>query len=59
MANVPLIKGISRVLQKWLKCFNGTTILTFVSSSAGAFAVILTLDLNDSESVKVTFDTSL
>ena len=46
-----LINGISRVLQKLLKYFNGTIILTsFVLPPAGVFPVIFTLDLNDSES---------
>ena len=45
-----LIKGISRVLQKLLKYFNGTTILTsFVLPVAGVFPVILILNLNDSD----------
>ena len=49
-----LISGISRVLQKLLKYFNGTAMLTFfVLPSAGVFPVIFILDLNDSESVKV------
>ena len=46
-----LINGISRVLQKLLKSFNGTIILTyFVLPPAGMLPVIFTLDLNDSES---------
>ena len=52
-----LIKGISRVLQKNLKYFNGTAILTpFILPSSG---VIFSMDLNDSESVKVSFGSSL
>ena len=48
-----LINGISRVLQKLLKYFNGTIISTsFVLPSGGVFPVIFILDLNDSESVK-------
>ena len=48
-----LINGISRVLQKLLKYFNGTIISTsFVLPSVGVFPVIFILDLNDSESVK-------
>ena len=44
------INGISRVLQKLLKYFNGTIISTFfVFLSAGGFPVTFTLDLNDSE----------
>ena len=55
-----LINGISRVLQKLLKYFNGTIIsISFVLPSAGVFPVIFILDLNDSESVKLSFDTSL
>ena len=55
-----LIKRILRVLQKLLKYFNGTAILTsFVLPLAGYFPVIFTLDLNDSESVKVEFGSSL
>ena len=43
-----LIKGISRVLQKLLKYFNGTMISTsFVLPTAGVFPVISILDLND------------
>ena len=45
-----LIKGISRVLQKLLKYFNDTAILTFfVFPSAVVFPVILILELNDLE----------
>ena len=45
-----LIKGISRVIKKLLRYFNGTAILTFfVLPLAGVFPVILFLDLNDSE----------
>ena len=37
-----LIKGISRVLQKLIQYFNGTTILTtFVYPAPGVFPVIL------------------
>ena len=54
-----LIKGILRVLQKLLKYFNSTAILTsFVLPTAGVFPFIFTLDLNDSESVKVLYDTA-
>ena len=43
-----LIKGISRVLQKLLKYFDYTAILTsFVLLAAGVFPVIFSLDLND------------
>ena len=55
-----LINGISRVLQKLLKYFNGTIISTsFVLPSAGVFPVIFILDLNDSESAKLSFGSSL
>ena len=55
-----LIKGISRVLQKLLKYFNGTAVLkSFVLPSSGVFPVIFNLDLSDSESVKVTFGSYL
>ena len=51
-----LIKGISRVLQKLLKYFNGTIISTsFVLPSAGVFPIIFILDLNDLEAVKLSF----
>ena len=50
-----LIKGISRVLQKLLKYFNGTIISTsFVLPSAGVFPIIFILDLNDLEAVKLS-----
>ena len=56
----PLIKGISRVLQKLLKYFNGTIISTsFSLPSLGVFPVIFILDLNDSESAKLSFGSSL
>ena len=49
-----LINGISRVLQKLLKYFNGTIISTsFVLPSAGVFHAIFVLDLDYSESVKI------
>ena len=54
-----LINGILRVLQKLLKYFHGTIISTsFVSPSAGVFPFILILDLNDSESVTLSFGPS-
>ena len=47
-----LISGISRVLQKLLKYFDGTAISTsLVLPAAGVLPAILTLDLNDSEFV--------
>ena len=55
-----LIKVISRVLQKLLKDFDGTAISTpFVLPSSGVFSVIFALDLNDSESFKVLFGSSV
>ena len=49
-----LIKGISRVLQQVLKYFKGTAILTsFVLPAAGLLPIILALNLNDSDSVKL------
>ena len=51
-----LIKGISRVLQKLCKYFNGTIISpSFSLPAAGVFLVIFILDLNDSESAKLSF----
>ena len=55
-----LINDISRVLQELPQCFNGKIISTsFVLPSLGAFPVIFILDLNDSESVKLSFGSSL
>ena len=55
-----LINGISRVLQKLLKCFNATAISTsFVLPAVGIFPVILTLNLNHSDCVILTFGSSL
>ena len=55
-----LINGASRVPQKLFKYFNGKTISTFfVLPSAGVVPVIFVLDLNDSESVKLSFGSSL
>ena len=49
-----LINGISRVLQQLPKYFHGTIISTFsVLPSAGVFLVTFTLDLNDSEFIKL------
>ena len=54
-----LINGISRVLQKWLKYFSGTIISTsFVLPWLGVFPVIFILDLNDSESVRLSLGSS-
>ena len=55
-----LINGISRVLQKLLRYFNGTIISTaFSLLAAGDFSVIFLLDLNDLESAKLSFGSSL
>ena len=55
-----LIKGISKILQIILKYFNDTTTLTsFVFPAAGVFPVILILNSNDSEFVKISFGSSL
>ena len=54
------INGISRVLQKLLKYFNGTiTSTSFVFPLLGVFPVIFTLYLNDSELTKLSFGSSL
>ena len=42
-----LINGISRVLQKVLKYFNGTLILTFFVPSFSVLPAIFTLNLNE------------
>ena len=46
-----LINGISKLLQKLLKCFSGITTSAFVNESlfCGIFPVILVLYLKDSE----------
>ena len=55
-----LINGISRVLQKLLKYFNGTISLTsFSLPAAGVFLVISILDLNYSECPKLLLVSSL
>ena len=58
-----LINGISRVLQKLPKYFKGTFILTFfvlpLQGVVIAVPDIFTLDLNDSEVAKLSFDASL
>ena len=52
-----LINGISRVLQRLLKYFNGTaTLTTFVLRGAGGFPVILILYLNHSDCVILRLD---
>ena len=55
-----LIKDILRAIQKLIKYFNGTdTSKYFVLRSSGIFPVTLILDLNDSDSVILSFDSSL
>ena len=55
-----LIKGISGVLRKLLKYFNGTIISTsFSLPAAGVLPVIFILDLNDSESARLSLGSSL
>ena len=55
-----LIYDISRVLQKLLKYFNGTAISTsFLLTAAGAFPVILILNLKHSDGVILSFASSL
>ena len=55
-----IINGISRVPQKILRYFNGTIISTaFSLLAAGDFSVIFLLDLNDLESAKLSFGSSL
>ena len=45
-----IINGISRVLQKYFKCFNDFAILrSFVLPAAGVFPVTLICNLNDSD----------
>ena len=42
-----LIKGISRVIQKFLKYFNNSAILkSFILTAAGVFPALFTLNLN-------------
>ena len=55
-----LINGISRVLQKLNKYFNGTSISTsFVLPAVGAFPVVLIMYFNDSDWVILPFGSSL
>ena len=53
------INGISRVLQKLLKCFNGKTIFTFAILALLVLSVIPDLNLNDLESVMLSSGSSL
>ena len=51
-----LVNGISRVLQKLNKYFNGAAISTsFVLPAAGIFPVILFFNLNGSDCVILSF----
>ena len=55
-----LIKGISGVLQKLFKSFNGTAIsISFEIPLTGVLPIFLVLNLNYSESVLVLFGSSL
>ena len=54
-----LIKDISSVLQKLLKYFNGRGIFTFIIPALLVLSKKFDLDLNDSESVTLSFDSSL
>ena len=55
-----MINGISKVLQKLLRYFNGTAILTsFVFPAAGVFPLTLILPLNVSDSIILSFGASL
>ena len=54
-----LIKDISSVLQKLLKYFNGRGIFTFIIPALSVLSKKFDLDLNDSESVTLSFDSSL
>ena len=55
-----VIRGISRVLRKLLKYFNGTAISTFISPALPVLFLNLDLNLNDSESVlSLSFGSSL
>ena len=54
--NSQLINGISRVLQKLLRCFRGTIISSsFVLPAAENIPVIFILHLNYSEIVEISF----
>ena len=48
-----MIGGISRVLQKLLMCFNGTSISTFFAlPSSGDFPVVFIIDFTNTEFAK-------
>ena len=55
-----LIRGIPRVLQKLLKYFNDTAILTsYVLPAAEYFSAIFLLDLNDSDLITLLYGSFL
>ena len=55
-----LISGTSRVLQKLIKYFNDPTVSTFVVlPSSGILPISFILGLNDPESAKLAFESSL
>ena len=59
-----LIKGISKFFKNYLSIFSNyyyevITATSFVLPSAGVLSVIFILDLNDSESAKLTYGSSL
>ena len=58
-AILQLNKGIPRVVQKLLKYFKGTILTCFVLPPAVVFPVILTLNMNDSDSAILSFGLSL
>ena len=55
-----LIKGVSRIPQKLLKCFNGAAISTLLLlAAAGVFPVIFTLGMTYSDSAIAALSASL
>ena len=56
-----LINNISRVFQKFLKCFDGTAISTFslLTSAAVIPVIFISIDSNYSQSAKLTLGSSL
>ena len=53
------INGISRVLQKLLKCFNGAAISTFFVLPASGVLHVIFLYSNDSDHVMLSLGSSL
>ena len=51
--------GISRVLQKLLKYFNGTAIFAFIIPALLVLSKNFDLNLDDSESIIILFGSSL